>query len=179
MEFFETATGQVLAGAHKYLSAAKELRYSKTWMERPQLLQTPTIHLLAHGVELLLKYPLLAAGASSDDVRKRFGHDLVRLWNDDGNEVLRSVVSERSIEAWDAAKASGKWPTDNFGKHPQEEVKHALDQLDFLHGRASGFALRYVVMPNTRAPRPAFLIDVFGEVADRSLSNPGLLIQGR
>ena len=175
--FLETAQGQLLSGAHRYLSAARELRYSNTWFERPSFLQAPTIHLLAHGVELLLKYPLLAAGSSPEEVRKEFGHDLIKLWNADVNKFVRPLILDRAAEAWEEAKSSSKWPWDNWGKLPREELKSALDRLDFLHGRDSGFALRYIVTPNTYAPRPAFLIDVFGDIAERGLKNPRLLTE--
>ncbi|MBY5405052.1 hypothetical protein [Rhizobium leguminosarum] len=177
VDFFETQPGQVLAGAHRYLCAAKELRDSLTWTERAKLLQAPTIHLLAHGVELLLKYSLLSSGLSPDDVRKQYGHDLVKLWNHDANKVVRPMVLARADEAWEEARVSGRWQADNFDRDPKAELNSALDQLNFLHGRDSGFALRYFVAPNTQAPRPAFLIDVFGEVAERGAKSPRSLTE--
>ncbi|MGZ2422490.1 hypothetical protein ACVIRM_001452 [Rhizobium laguerreae] len=177
VDFFETPAGQVLAGAHRYLCAAKGLRDSLTWTERAKLLQAPTIHLLAHGVELLLKYSLLSSGLSPDDVRKQYGHDLVKLWNHDANKVVRPMVLARADEAWEEARVSGRWQADNFDRDPKAELNSALDQLNFLHGRDSGFALRYLVAPNTRAPRPAFLIDVFGAVAERGAKSPRSLTE--
>lgn len=170
--FFETDAGQIIAGAHRYISSAKELRKSDTWNERPTFLQTPTLHLLAHGIELLLKYPLLTNGWAADGVRKRFGHDLLSLWNQDENARLRKLVLAESNVAWEAARGSNKWQHDDFDKSPPDELLSALATLGMLHSKESGFALRYIVPPGTRAPRPAFLIDVFGYVAERSVMNP-------
>jgi hypothetical protein len=129
-------------------------------------------------VELLLKYPLIATGMAPDDVRRTYGHDLLKLWNDDANQFLRPLVLARAQEAWEEAKASNRWPSDNFGRSPPDEVKSALRQLAYLHGRDSGFALRYIITPNTSAPRPAFLIDVFGHIAECSAMNPRLPLEG-
>jgi hypothetical protein len=173
-EFFETPAGQTIAGAHRYLSAARLLRFSEDWGQK---LQTPVLHLLAHGVELLLKYPLLASGASPRDVAIKYGHDLVKLWNDRENRFLRPLILDRSEKAWEESRVSGAWPCDNFALDPRQELKFALDKLSYLHSRDSGYALRYIITPNTSAPRPGFLIDVFDEVAERGAKNPTLLTQ--
>lgn len=170
--FFETDAGQIISGAHRYIRSAKELRNSDTWNERPTFLQTPTLHLLAHGIELLLKYPLLAKGWATDGVRRKFGHDLLGLWNQDENARLRELLLAESNVAWEAARESNKWQHDDFDKSPSYELVSALNTIGMLHSKESGFALRYIVPPGTRAPRPAFLIDVFVCVAERSVMNP-------
>lgn len=170
-KFYMTEPGQILAGAQKYISAARLLRHSETWKERPTLLQTPTLHLLAQGVELLLKYPLLAGGMSAEKVKDRFGHNLMKLWRHEANSTLRQLVLAEAVVAWVQARNSGMWPDDDFDKLPADEVLTALETLAYLHSAKSGFALRYTVEPDTRSPRPAFLIDVFGYVTDRSIGN--------
>ncbi|MFF2320219.1 hypothetical protein ACFVTJ_04115 [Agrobacterium sp. NPDC058088] len=170
-DFLQTDAGQIISGAHRYISAARELRYSKTWEERPTLLQTPTLNMLAHGIELLLKYPLLAGGMSADDVRREFNHDLMKLWGRDENEPMRNLLCVQASIEWEEARASGKWGNDDFEKSPPDELVAALEKLAHLHSSKSGFPLRYIVPPDTTAPRPAFLIDVFGYVAERSTMN--------
>lgn len=169
--FFATDAGQIVAGAHRYISAAKELRYSKTWEERPTFLQTPTLNLLAHGIELLLKYPLIAGGMTTEEVKHAFGHSIMKLWRQDANATLRQLVLDEAVIAWNEARSSNKWPQDDFDKSPADEIVAALGKLADLHSVSSGFALRYTVAPGTIAPRPAFLIDVFGYVAERSVAN--------
>ncbi len=166
--FYRTDAGQIVAGAHRYISAAKELRYSKTWEERPTFLQTPTLNLLAHGIELLLKYPLIAGGMTTGEVKQAFGHSLMKLWRQEANATMRQLVLDEAVTAWNVARASNKWPHDDFDKSPAGEIVAALEKLANLHSGKSGFALRYTVPPDTVAPRPAFLIDVFGYVAERS-----------
>lgn len=178
MNFFETDAGQVAAGAHMYLTAAGLLRDSETWEERPTFLQRPTLHLLAHGIELLLKFPLIASGMSPDDVRKTFGHDLRKLWERDENVLIRARVMVSAEEAWDAAATSGKWPNDDFARDPKEVVVEALDKLSWLHSPESGFPLRYIAAPDTLAPRPAFMINSFGPVAEEAVKNPSAVITG-
>jgi hypothetical protein len=170
-KFYQTDAGQIVAGAHRYISAAKELRYSKTWEERPTFLQTPTLNLLAHGIELLLKYPLIASGMTTDEVKHAFGHGIMKLWRQEANATMRQLVLDEAVSAWNEARASNKWLHDDFDKSPADEIVAALEKLAHLHSGASGFPLRYTVPPDTAAPRPAFLIDVFGYVAERSTMN--------
>ncbi|MBB3408289.1 hypothetical protein FHT87_002192 [Rhizobium sp. BK316] len=172
-DFFETAAGQTIAGAHRYLSATRVLRYSKEW---GPLIQVPTLNLLGHGIELLFKFPLLAGGMSAKDVRKGYGHDLTALWNDAHNDVLRRAALDQAERALAEAKASGKWPTAAFGDQPaRQELVYAVEHMSYLHGAESDYALRYIITPNTYAPRPAFLIDVFGALAEQLVKNPRLL----
>lgn len=171
-DFLQSDAGQIIAGAHRYISAAKELRYSKTWKKRPTLLQTPALNMLAHGIELLLKYPLIAGGMSAEEVRKGFNHDLMKLWQHDDNTAMRNLLLAHASIAWEEARTSGLWGNDDFDKSPPDELVGALDKLAYLHSSKSGFPLRYIIPPDTIAPRPAFLIDVFGYVAERSVANP-------
>lgn len=175
MDFFSTPQGQLIAGAHRYLTSARLLRFSETWDERPSLLQTPVLHLISHGVELLLKFPLVASGFDPNEVKRRFGHNLLDLWNDDANEPVRELSLGRAVEAWADARSNGTWPEDDFDKDPRVEILKALERLSWLHSRESDFALRYVTQPDTTAPRPAFLIDVFCDVAERLAKNSSMV----
>lgn len=74
--------------------------------------------------------------------------------------------------SWALARNSGAWPHDNFDEDPTQTIDEALIRLSFLHGKSSNFALRYTLDKDTVAPRPAFLIDVFGGVSDRVVKNP-------
>lgn len=174
-DFFETIQGQFIAGAQRYLVAAQVLCASDEWRQRGRLLQTPALHLLAHGAELLFKYPLIRQGMDPNQVRSTYGHDLLRLWSDDANEILRREVLEAADFAWTAARDSGKWPNDNFDEYPRRVLVKAVGDLAHLHGRSSSFALRYIIDGETLAPRPSFLIEVFGRVAERTSMNPAFL----
>ena len=168
-DFFMTIQGQFVAGAQRYLTAAQVLCDSTEWRTRGRLLQTPALHLLAHGAELLFKYPLIRHGANQDEVRSTYGHDLLKLWSADANEILRREL------VWSAARDGGKWPNDDFSENPRDVLVGALGVLSHLHGRSSSFALRYIIQKETRAPRPPFLIEAFGSIAERTCMNPGFL----
>lgn len=175
MDFVETPNGQIIAGAHRYLSAARLLLESEVFESRPNLLKIPVLHLAAHGIELLLKFPLLQAGRSIAEIRREFGHDLNQLWDESSNASVRNIVVFSAIRAWSTAERSGKWPADDFNRNPEVEIIKQLRLLAPLHNRDSDFALRYVAPPNTPAPWPAFIIDSFGSPAEKLLKNPGLL----
>ena len=50
MEYLEPDAGQIIAGAHCYLSAAGVLRESDAYRRRQSVLAKPTLHVLAHGI---------------------------------------------------------------------------------------------------------------------------------
>jgi|SRR6185437_11439983 hypothetical protein len=177
---FATEAGQFLYGAHRYLSAARLLRFSETWQTDPQLIHTPTLHLLAHGIELLLKYGLIVHGDSQAVVARRYGHDLALLWAAPANTELRDLVLSQSETVWRIAQGSGQYQ-DAFSGDPRQVLVDALSSLSALHSRETNFGLRYTLPPGTRAPRPAFLIDAFGDIAEDLIiaSGPnGLAVPG-
>lgn len=126
-------------------------------------------------MELLFKYPIIRAGASQAQVTNDFGHDLEKLWLDDRNGNLRRDAGVSATAVWGQAEASGRWPNDDFSLDPHEVLEKAVRDIGRLHGRSSSFALRYTIPGPTLAPRPAFLIDAFGDVAERTAMNPSYL----
>jgi hypothetical protein len=173
-DFVITEAGQFIIGAHRYLTAAHFLRFSDEALDYGKLLQTPILHLLAHGIELLLKFPLIRAGQSQAEIRKLFGHDLASLWSTDANSRLRDLCGAASINAWSAAKAAGL-VMDERQLPPPVLLAEYVDVLSHLHDKGSGFALRYTISGPTPAPASAFLIDVFGEVARDIMVDPSIL----
>tara|TARA_R110002020_G_scaffold36894_37_gene111038 strand:+ start:1342 stop:1875 length:534 start_codon:yes stop_codon:yes gene_type:complete len=175
MDFWATDQGQIITGAHRYIRAARVVRFSKEAETQGELLKVPVLHLLAHGMELLFKYPILRAGSTQAEVSKRFGHHLWKLWMADQNANFRRDALQVAQEAWSAAAASQRWPNDDFSADPQMVLLKAIQELGHLHGRSSSFALRYTLPGPTSAPRPAFLIETFGQIAERSVKDPSYL----
>lgn len=157
-----------LAESTRYLLAAEVLRRSEEY-KRGRLLVTPTLHVAAHGIELFLKAALVRTGLSESDVRK-FGHDILALWNHDLNATTRTDIIAAADEEWEAAKQDPRWADDfaAFDKTPLEEY---LRRLNELHTKDSDFALRYVTgrTPDTAGPKPHLLSATFYRVADRYL----------
>ena len=175
MDYYATNEGQFLTGAHCYLSAAECLRRSEIWETDPLLIIKPTLHLLCHGVELLLKVRPLRCGMTDKAVRKEFGHRLEALWHSSHNAPVRAELYIRAKVAWRAAADSGAWPDDDFAHDPAEVLDDAVQRLSRLHGPETDYALRYVMPPNSLVPTSMFLIDVFGDLADRWAREPELL----
>lgn len=170
--YWETEAGQFIAGSLRYLRAAGILRHSNDWGVE---LQSPTLHLVAHGIELLCKFPLISLGNTQDSIRRIYGHDLSTLWRLPENSTLRAATYREGGLAWTSAQKSGVWPLDNFEDDSDQVIDRAVDRLSHLHGRGSNYALRYTLEEDTFAPRPAFLIDAFGRVAERIVMNPRYL----
>lgn len=175
-EFLDTPNGQIIAGAHKYLSGALILTNSEEFATRPALLRAPILHLAAHGIELLLKYPLLALGATVEEVRSKYGHDLMALWAADATGFVRRLVMDGIHDEWWHAAELKDWH-ENFAPGPAPMLHEHLSILSRLHSRESDFALRYIAPPNTLAPKPSLLILAFGPVAEAVAKNPRLAIE--
>jgi hypothetical protein len=171
-QYWKSEAGQFLSQSWRYFQAARILLYSKQWRLE---LQSPTLSLVAHGIELLCKFPLISSGKSQDEVKREYGHDLQALWQRPENSRLRAATYKNGRVAWHIALSSGKWPIEQFTGNPDQVIDDAVKRLATLHGSESRYALRYTLEKETMAPRPAFLIDAFGGVAERLVSNPEYL----
>jgi len=155
-----------LAESKRYLLAAEVLLQSDEYQHN-KLMITPTLHLVAHGIELFLKAILIRNGASDSDARG-FSHNILELWNDDRNATARSDILTAADEEWEAAKHSSKW-LDDFSTLDKAPLEEDLQRLSELHSRKSDFALRYVTgrTSDTAGPKPHLLSATFYRVVDR------------
>ncbi|WP_143526237.1 hypothetical protein [Roseivivax lentus] len=83
--------------ALNYLLAAQKLwKPDPSDYGDPNHLIAPTLQCLANAFELAFKSLLLAEGKSSEDIRKDYGHDLIKLWE---CEALKGPRKEMQISA--------------------------------------------------------------------------------
>jgi hypothetical protein len=162
----------LLTGAHSYFCAARQLRRSGLWKSNPTLIQRPTLHLLCHGIELLLKANLVRGGLGTEEVRRGFGHNLERLWDAQENACLKDALNHAAEKVWQRAMASGKWRDDDFSDDPKLVLDKAIRDLSILHTDKSEYALRYIIKQSMTAPRPMFPLEVFAPFVARLVRNP-------
>jgi hypothetical protein len=157
-----------LAEAKRFLLAGEVLRQSDEY-QRGSLLITPTLHVLAHGIELFLKATLIRHGATQAEARK-FGHDIFALWNDSRNGPTRSDIVTAAAEEWEAAKQNPQW-VDDFSIFDEVPLEEYLQRLSELHTKDTDYALRYVTgrTSTTAAPKPHLLSATFYRVTDSYL----------
>lgn len=168
---------QFLTGAFCYIRSAQVLRESEEWEAEGKRLIRPTLHLLAHGLELFLKFPLLVSGKTLEELAyKPYGHNLKYLWEHPDNVVLRDVVLYQAEISWARARDSGKWPKDNFKADPKRVFVAAVHKLSRLHSKESEHALRYVMLQTEKAPRSQFLLEVLFEVLDSAARRPHFVL---
>lgn len=174
-DFWATEAGQFLGNAYRYLSAAMALRFPGGAQGGETRHLVPILHLMGHGTELLLKYPLLRSGLTQVQLRASHGHNLASLWDADGSAALRAMLFERAEAAWREARDSGDWP-DDFAGEPTTVFEEAILKLSYAHDKGSGFALRYT-LPSLEitTPRPAFLLQVLEPVAETLCKDPSHL----
>ncbi|WP_326524622.1 hypothetical protein [Sphingomonas sp.] len=157
-----------LAEAKRYLLAGEVLRQSDEY-ESGKLLVTPTLHVAAHGIELFLKAALIRNGATEIEARK-FGHDILALWNDGRNLNTRADILTAAAEEWEAAKQNPHWK-DDFGAFEKAPLEEYVQRLSELHTRETDYALRYTAgrTSTTAGPKPHLLSATFYRICDRYL----------
>lgn len=173
--YLDTVQGQFIAGAVKYLTAARIITQSAEYSRRRSVLVVPALHNTAHGAELLLKFPLIRGGVSVEAVRVRYGHNLWKLYSDPANGSLRLALLEEFSQAWSAAAESGQYVDDFTNREPNAAFEDALALLGELHGSSTSYALRYIVAPHTKGPSAGMLLDALLPVAERLVRNSSLL----
>ncbi|PYB77677.1 hypothetical protein [Rhizobium wuzhouense] len=171
-EFWRTDGGKTLAAAQGYLQAASIVRCSEQWLVPPVPLARPTLHLVAHALELFLKYPHLASGVPRKVVTRDYGHDLSKLWADPKAEKVKLACWAAGEASWNQARASGQWPDDDFSDRPRDVLNAAVEKLSLLHGRESHHALRYPALDSEWTPRPMFLIETFSVAVESAIQDP-------
>jgi len=166
-----------LAEAKRFLLAGEVLRQSADY-QQGRLLITPTLHVVAHGIELFLKATLIRHGATEAEARK-FRHDILALWNDSRNGPTRNDIMTAAVEEWEAAKQNPQW-VDDFSIFNEAPLEEYLQRLSELHTKDTDYALRYVTgrTSTTAGPKPHLLSATFYRVADGYLrdmahSSPG------
>ena len=153
--------------SYRFLYAANTLMNSSEYKQTNALF-TPTLHMAAHGIELLLKANLLYLGVDARKIRNSFGHDLRALWLYDLNCKLRNEAEEIAANVWMSAHASRNY-VDSFDGDPKALLVEYLFALSDLHTSASNYALRYISDDSTLAPLPYLLVETFYESSDRQL----------
>lgn len=170
--YLKTPHGKFLVAAHSYLFSAYVLRNSPEWKRNARPLVRPCLHLLGHGIELLLKFPIIANSGKAD--AKDLGHDLYALWNDPRVGQVRGLCILTGQWVWERGQSSGEWPSDDFSRDPTQVLDAEVSALSQLHGKSSGHALRYPTRDKETVPRAAFLIDTFNTALDTIIRNPRL-----
>ncbi|MCB1336076.1 MAG: hypothetical protein KDK10_00965 [Maritimibacter sp.] len=154
---------QLVSRAGGYLRAAQIIVDSGN--SNPEIV-APTMQLVAHGIEVLMKHVLIVAGYTVEMARKEYGHSLKRLWNAEEMADFRDISFEVAVDAWAVAATSGKY-RDKFSENPRDLIRSSLEDLDRLHTSESNYSLRYVSAPDETAPAPMFLLDTFRPVEER------------
>ncbi|WP_313057332.1 hypothetical protein [Agrobacterium cavarae] len=156
-----------LVQAYRYLYAAHTLLHSKEYRSSPALF-TPTLHLTAHGIELLLKANLLLGGMTIAQLKGDLGHDIRALWEHELSGRVRDEAESIAVAVWESAQSNEKYVGD-FGVDPKLLLREYLFALSDLHTRTTQYALRYVAEDSMVAPRPFFLTETFFSLSDMHL----------
>lgn len=156
-----------LTMANRYLIAVNILWTSPGYRPSNALL-SPTLHLLAHGIELLLKANLIGMGHVPKRVGKDFGHHLMLLWRAEQNTELRKETYRRAILIYDEVPTIAHRP-EGRRDDPVALLDDHLELLALLHSTDTDYALRYGGDERLEGPRAPFLALTFGEVAKQCL----------
>lgn len=139
--------------ARDYESAARILICNT---ERDNLRIAPCLHLIAHGLELILKSSLVSNGVNQEEIRIKYGHDLVKLWNDECNKHIHDVISLLEDEAIRLINTSDR----------MTPFYQQLSNLSNLHKKTQ--SLRYPDEKNTTLNSPELLCEMLRLIIDKT-----------
>jgi len=111
-----------LDGARRYINAACILIDARAAVDAIGLVAS-------HGLELALKAFLLQAGRTPDELRRRFGHDLDKLWSE---AVRGGLPVERDPPYWLAVLSFMHDGPRYLYRYPTEGVASAIPAADTL-----------------------------------------------
>ena len=123
------------------------------------LFRAPIAHLIAHGLELLLKYELIINGYSDNELKK-VGHNLMEMWKLDECKNIRDLSLKHLDRAWKDAGESGRYEC-NFESSCEVALEESIKMLSRLHTAESNYAGRYPSISTETAPVPLILLDTF------------------
>lgn len=123
---------------------------------------TPSAHLMAHFLELVLKHNLLCKGWKPVDLKKKYGHNLWNLWMHADSSSFRSKALDLAKVKWDRACQPGLVKETTPDSDGGQQLEVYLSALSKLHG--SNFALRYPAAVSHSVPRLYLLRDTFAEI---------------
>jgi len=131
------------------------------------LYRAPIAHLIAHGLEVLMKHVLLLHGEKLEHLKSQFGHDIMKMWNDNRMAPFRKAAEEEAKVAWQNAKHSQSFADDFEFEDPVEALHKHLRLIAKLHSPESDFALRYIASAGQQVPVPLLLLDTFKPLKNR------------
>jgi len=153
---------QLLARSSSYLEVARIC--VENGGNRSEL-RAPILHLVAQGIETLLKHVHVNSSDDLKNVRNKFRHDLIKLWQHDSAKAVRIEAYRQAKIAWEQARESGKYG-DEFDSDPCDELDDYINKLSDLHLSTD---LRYVLKPESSGPVPLLLVETFQPVTQEFL----------
>jgi hypothetical protein len=177
-DFFETDAGRFISRAKCFLEAADVLD-DKMADGRSGMLFTPTLHMIGHGVELLLKGCLLHNGVTKIQVIG-YGHRINEMWSTDEVKTLRLAARNNALISHKYAVTCGRFPDAERITDPIAIFEEYLGALGQLHAEPRQYPIRYPTEDERVGPRTPLLVGTLWRTADDYVKRPGdFLIEQR
>jgi hypothetical protein len=173
-DFKDTAAGQFAITAVEYMKAALVLDQAR--LKEGKVLFRPTLHLAAHGLELILKACLTLNGHPGT-FRGREGHNLWPMWEDDRCSTLRQNVLNNAKTVLVKDQYNDRYGGDVPCPENYQSILDILKVLCALHSeqsetrKSSVDHLRYR-MEKKDAPHTPWLVKTLYETSDDFLRQP-------
>ena len=131
-----------LTRAHGFIHSASDLIETR---QNSPMFRAPILHLLAHGAELLFKGVHLWHGATHDELKNKYRHDIWKCWSElpAGAEDFRQYVLSEANDTWARASEIGMVPRESEYPDGVAHFLAMLEELSKLHTSETEFALRY------------------------------------
>jgi hypothetical protein len=163
-EFWETDAGKFISRAKCFLEAAGVLD-NEMADRRKGMLFTPTLHLVGHGMELLLKGCMIHNGLSKEQVVS-FGHRVNEMWEHDQAAPVRIACLQNAWITHQTAVDSGRFPDAEKVTDPVAVFEEYRTALGKLHSEPKHYPIRYPTDDERVAPKTPLLVGTLWRTAD-------------
>ncbi|MBK1793528.1 hypothetical protein JHL21_03355 [Devosia sp. WQ 349] len=165
-DYLKTQSGKLAVASYRYFEAAKTI-FLHT--DNGRIALAPTLHLAAHGLEVLLKSALTYQGYSAAEVQADFGHDIRKMWDHPKCSKIREVALDNCANAELEALAT-KRLAGPPNKRPRELLAKAIVDLSIAHSKQP-LPLRYA-SDDRKVPPPHIFIYTFLPLSEEAIHNP-------
>jgi len=169
-DFWDTDAGKFISRAKCFLEAASVLD-DKMHDGQSGMLFSPALHLIGHGLELLLKGCLLHNGMEKKKV-VAFGHNVNEMWDHDLVALVRQSTRENACISFQIALDSKRFPDAHKVDDPVALFEEYRAALGALHAEQKHYPIRYPTDNDRVAPRSPMLVAVLWRTADDYVKRP-------
>lgn len=169
-EFWDTDAGKFISRAKCFLEAAHVLD-DKMHDGQSGMLFAPALHLIGHGLELMLKGCLLHNGMPKKKAVS-YGHNVNDMWEHDLVALLRQAARANAWMSFQIALQTERFPDAHKVDDPVALFDEYRNALGILHAEQKNYPIRYPTDVDRVGPSTPLLVATLWRTADDYVKRP-------